>query len=126
MISSTILFLTWFVPLVGVVVQVLIIVAFYGIIKHFGNCPTCGRRIPNKDAICGFCGTERLTKGVDPAAFSFSSASESTEVSGESVEGLVRIDCRFCGKGIMLRKSDRYLVEKCPYCQKPISARQNR
>lgn len=48
---NTITFLAWIVPLVFVIVGVAVVVEFYGIIRYFGNCPTCGRRIPNQDTI---------------------------------------------------------------------------
>lgn len=37
------------ITIIAFVVQILILAAFYGVIKHFGNCPVCGRKIANRD-----------------------------------------------------------------------------
>lgn len=46
------------------VIQILIMAAFYGVIKHFGNCPVCGRKIANSEEKCPYCNTKRKTWSV--------------------------------------------------------------
>ena len=101
-----VVFLTWFLPLVGVIIQILILVAFYGIIKHFGNCPACGRRISNEDKVCNFCGTKRLTRRSNLEAIP---------------AHLTRIICPSCGEAFGINSSQRGTVVQCPHCQENVT-----
>lgn len=97
MVSLNIIsFLTWFVPLVFVIVGVAVVVAFYGIIKHFGNCPACGRKISNGETVCSFCGTARLSK-------------------------LKPVVCPSCNKEIFISLSQQGKVVECPYCRRNVT-----
>ena len=84
-----------FITIVAAVVQILILVAFYGIIKYFGNCPVCGRRIPNDEKVCGFCGTPRRTI---PA-------------------GQTRLRCDSCGGTFGIEESQKGTMVQCPHCK---------
>jgi len=103
-----VVFLSWFLPLVSVIIQILIIVAFYGIIKHFGNCPACGRRISNEDRVCNFCGTERLTKGLNQA---------------EIQAHLTRVLCSSCSEEFGIESSQLGTFVQCPHCKHQIRVR---
>lgn len=112
---NTITLLTWFVLLVAAVISVLIIVAFYGVIKHFGNCPTCGRKISNQDELCKFCGTERLTM-VQSAI----GASGTERLAEQHSTEQIHVKCLLCGKDFDIKSSLQDTEVQCPHCKKII------
>ena len=89
-------FLSWFLPLVSVIVQILIIVAFYGIIRHFGNCPTCGRRISNKDEVCQFCGTKRLTIDESTVSNTLNLTKDTSGTTCPSCQSRIPVEAKKC------------------------------
>lgn len=133
-----------FISVISLIVQVVIIVVFYGIIRHFGNCPTCGRRISNDEQVCSFCGTERSSGLVDAKcplcekSYRMHPAQEGRTVNCpfckksikatklvEQVERLpeqVRIRCFLCGNDFDIASFQQGTVVQCPHCKKSVRA----
>jgi len=87
--------LPWFLFFSIAAIEILVVADLYRMIKNFGNCPTCGRSIPNKDKVCRFCDTERPSNLIDA-------------------------QCPLCGKDYRIYSSQQGRVIPCPNCRKSI------